>query len=295
MSVKNRYSVYIASFITVVFWASAFPAVKFCLRYYSPESIMLLRFLVASAVLGGYCVVFKIKPPCRNDVPRFALAGFIGIFAYMWLFNTGTGMVTSGLASFIIAACPVATLVLSIIFLKERAGLHCWAGILISFAGLILIASTQVHGLSINFGVVLLLGAMICTSLYNILQRGLLKTYSPIQTTAFAVFFATAFMLAFVPRFVRELPQAPMTANLIIIYLGVFPAALSYFLWGWALSRAEKTVQVTSFLYLSPFIAAALSYVWLGERLEPLVLAGGVIIIAGLVISNIKDKSHVQA
>lgn len=287
----NKYGVYIAAFLTVVFWASAFPAVKFCLRYYSSESIMLLRFLIASAVLGVYCLAAKTKIPEKRDLPRFALTGFIGIFLYMWSFNSGTNLVTSGLSSFIIAACPVATLLLSIVFLKERPGLLCWVGILISFAGLLLIASTQVHGLSINFGVVLLLGAMLCTSVYNILQRDLLKKYSPIQATAFAVFFATAFMLLFTPRLLRELPSSPLAANAVIIYLGVFPAALSYFLWGWALSRAEKTIQVTGFLYLSPFIAAALSYVWLGERLEPLVLVGGCIIIAGLVVANLRKAS----
>lgn len=284
----RKYDFLIAAFVTVFFWASAFPAVKYSLGYYSPESIMLLRFLVASLVLFLYCLFSKVKVPERKDLPWFALTGFVGMFGYMWLFNTGTAMVTSGLSSFIIATAPVMTLILSIVFLKEKAGKAVWAGILISLVGLVMVAFTQVTGFRINLGVPLLLAATLCTSVYNILQRRLLKTYTPIQATAFSIFFATAFMLVFLPDLIREAPAVPLTVNLIIVYLGVFPAALSYFLWGYALSKAEKTAQVTGFLYLTPFIASAISYIWLGERLEPLALFGGVIIIAGLIIANTK-------
>ena len=288
ISIYKKYSVYIISLTVVIFWASAFPAVKFCLDYYSPESIMLFRFLIASAVVGIYSALKKVKPPDKQDLPRLALAGVIGIFCYMWFFNTGTSYITAGLSSFIISACPLTTLLLSIVFLKERAGWLCWAGMLISFLGLTLIASTEADGFSINIGVVFLLGAMISTSVYNIILRGLLKKYHPAVTTSFSIFFATALMLIFIPGLLRDFRAAPLIANVLCVYLGIFPAALAYFLWNYALSIAEKTIQVTSFLYLAPFISSSMSYIWLGEVLKPLVIAGGVIIISGLVIANIK-------
>ncbi|MCL2699607.1 MAG: DMT family transporter [Defluviitaleaceae bacterium] len=287
---NNQQKAYISAFITVVFWASAFPAVKFCLEYYSPGALMLFRFLIASAVLGVYCAAAKVKRPDKQDMPRFVLAGAVGIFVYMWLFNAGTSYVTAGLSSFIIGACPLGTLLLSIFVLKERAGLLGWVGIIVSFAGLALVASTGISGATVNIGVVMLLGAVACNSIYNIMQRGLTinRGYTAIAATSYSVFFATALMLVFVPQLLREFPSAPLAVNLVCIYLGVFPAAISYFCWGWALSRAEKTIHVASFLYLSPFIAATLSFLWLGERLEPIVAIGGVVIIAGMVLANIR-------
>ncbi len=289
-SLIRRNIVYIAAFFTVVFWASAFPAVKYSLRFYSPESVMLLRFIVASIVLGTYCIIKKIPVPDKKDMPMIAFSGFIGIFIYMWAFNSGTNLVTSGLSSFIIASAPIFTVLLSIYFLKEKTSVLSWVGLTISFMGLVLVASTQVTGLSINFGVVLLLVSVLCTSFYFILQRKLSRKYSAIQATSYVIFFATFFMFIFTPKLIAEMPHSTAFVNLVVVYMGVFPAALSYFLWGFALSKAENTAQVTSFLYLSPFIATALSILLLGEHIEPLVIIGGVIIIAGLLVTNIKKK-----
>ena len=288
----RKYRVYIMAFIVVIFWGSSFPAIKYCLDYYSPESIMLFRFLTASASLGIYYIISKNPLPEKKDLPRLAIAGAVGIFVYMWLINTGTSHVTAGLSSFIIGACPLATLLMSIVILKERAGLLCWIGMLISFLGLVLIASTEAHGFSLNIGVVMLIGAMLCTSAYNIFLRGKLRKYPPMVVTSFSMFFATAFMLIFTPGLVREFLTAPLAANMLCIYLGVFPAALAYLLWNLALSSAEKTVHVTSFLYLVPFISAAMAYVWLGEILKPAVVAGGVIIVLGMVLANFRPAQN---
>jgi drug/metabolite transporter (DMT)-like permease len=286
LSAYGKYRVFILSSVVVVFWGSSFPAIKYCLDYYSPESIMIFRFLAASASLGIYYAASKTQLPEKQDLPRLAVTGAVGIFVYMWLINTGTSHVSAGLSSFIIGASPLATLLMSILILKERSGPLCWAGMIISLVGLVLIASTEVYGVTINIGVVMLIGAMLCTSAYNILLRGKLRKYPPMVTTSFSIFFATSFMLIFAPEFVYEFPSAPLSANLLCIYLGIFPAALAYLLWNLALSSAEKTVHVTSFLYLVPFIAAAMSYVWLGEILKPAVMLGGAIIILGLVLAN---------
>jgi drug/metabolite transporter (DMT)-like permease len=281
---------YIAASITIIFWSSAFPAVKYCLDYYSPEAIMLLRFLVASAVLLGYCAVKRIPPPRKKDLPPFIAAGFVGLFLYMWAFNTGTGMVPSGVSGFIIASAPVFSLIFSIVFLKERAGLLTWLGVIISFIGIAVVASTQVTEMQLNAGVWLLLGAAVCTSVFNVIQKRILTVYTAVQSIAWSVAFASLFMCVFMPKLVRELPSAPITATGVIVYLGIFPAALAYFLWGYALSKAEKTIQVTSFLYLSPFLASVMAFLWLGEEMPILGLLGGVIIIAGMVITSYKRK-----
>jgi drug/metabolite transporter (DMT)-like permease len=151
---NKKYSV-LAAFVAVFFWASAFPAVKYCLDYYSPEALMLFRFAVASVVLLGYCCVKKIPPPKFKDLPLFILSGVVGIFCYMWAFNFGTKFVLSGISSFIIAAAPVFTLILSTIFLKEKTPRFGWIGILISFGGLILVAYSQMSGIELNKGVLI--------------------------------------------------------------------------------------------------------------------------------------------
>ncbi len=286
----KRYLPYIAAFVTVLFWASAFPAVKFVLNYYSPEAIMLLRFIIASLFLAIYCSYKKIKLPSKKDFSIFFLGGFIGIFAYMWLFNYGTSMVTSGISSFIIASSPVFTLILSIIFLKEKFTIMTVLGMLISLSGLFLIAYSRVSGASMDKGTLLLIGAALCNGVYNIIQRKIIRKYSSIQSTFFCILIATVFMFIFLPNLIKDFSKAPMIANLIIIYLGIFPAAISYMLWGYSLSKVQSTVYTTSFLYLSPFMSIIIAYFWLGEVISNLVLMGGIVIIIGLVITNLKLK-----
>ena len=285
-SLRTKFMPYIAAAGTVLFWSSAFPGVKYSLEYYSPESLMLFRFLIASALLLGYCGIKKVPLPHKKDLPMFMLSGFMGLFLYMWAFNTGTGLVLSGISGFIIASAPVFTLILSIIFLKEKTGLLVWTGVLVSFVGIIIIGATQVTEMQLNAGMWLLLSAAVFTSFFNIIQKHILKKYTAMQATTYSVAFGTLFMCIFLPNLISEFPDAPVQANLVVIYLGIFPAALAYFLWGYALAKVEKTVYVTSFLYLTPFLASVMAFFWLGERIPALAFLGGLVVVVGMVITN---------
>ena len=277
---------YAAAAGTVLLWSSAFPAVRFCMKYYSPEALMLFRFLVASVFLLGYNGIKKVKPPDVKDLPMFAAAGFFGIFLYMWAFNTGTNMVNSGISGFIIASAPVFTLILSIIFLKEKAKPLVWVGVLISFAGIVIIGSTQIIDTQLNTGVWLLVAAAVLTSIFNIIQRNILRKYSAMQSVTYSITFATLFMCFFFPNLIREFAYAPLSVNIAVVYLGLFPAALAYLMWSYALSKTDKTVHVTSFLYLTPFLASVIAFLWLGETMPGFAVLGGIVIISGMVLTN---------
>lgn len=284
---KNQKLSYIWASLAIFFWASAFPGIKYALRFYSPPVIMLFRFVVATLALIAVAMVKRMKLlPEREDIPFFILTGGIGIFVYMWLFNVGTGMVESGVSSFIIAASPVFTLILSLVFLKERVSGISVLGIGISALGLIIIAVSKVAGFEMNLGIVILIGAALCTSCYNMLLRKILVKYSGLSTTLFAFIFGTIPMFAFLPQFLRELPAAPASANWMIVYMGIFPGAVSYMAWNYAISYAEKVATVANFMYLNPFIASGLAYLFLGEVLPPLAFVGGMVIVLGLLVAN---------
>ena len=293
-SSQSKIISYVAAGFVVFLWASSFPAVRYCLQYYSPEAIMLFRFLIASVILLVYCAWRKTPPPQRRDFPLLIAAGFIGLFLYMWAFITGTSFVSAGISSFIIASAPIFTLILSIVFLKEKVGFLIWIGVLISFAGLAIISFASAEEMQLNIGILLLLVASACTSVFMIIQKHLLLKYTSLQTTAYSVGIATLCMFIFLPVLVREFPYAPMSANIVIIYLGIFPAATAYFLWNIALSRAEKTIYITSFLYITPFLASILAFFWLGEEISSLAFLGGVIIIVGTIITNFKKRQRTE-
>jgi drug/metabolite transporter (DMT)-like permease len=158
---------------------------------------------------------------------------------------------------------------------------------------MVIIGATQVTDMEINVGILFLFIAAVSASVYMIIQRRILQKYTTIQATAYSIFCGTAFMLIFLPRLINEFTISLVSVNLIVVYLGAFPAALAYFLWGYALSKAEKTIYVTNFLYLVPFVSSLIAFLWLGEIMPMLAFAGGFVVIAGMVIINVyKSKSN---
>ena len=72
-------------------------------------------------------------------------------------------------------------------------------------------------------------------------------------------------MLVFLPEACRRRsPSRPLPATLAVIYLGVFPGAIAYVLWSYALARMPASI-LSTFLYLSPALAILIAWVWIGE------------------------------
>jgi len=287
----NKTLAYIMAALSVLVWSSAFPASRYALEYYSPMTLMLLRFILASATLIIIGFIKKIRLPEKKDILKFLVGGFVGIFLYMFFFNLGAVTVVAGVASFIVASIPVYTLILSRLFLKEVVKPACWIGVAVSFLGLIIIMFNQLSGFDFNFGVILILGAALSSSVHNILQRSFLAKYTALEATTYSIVGATIFMLVFIPQMLGELPGQPLVVNLIVTYLGIVPAALGYLFWGIALAKAEKTTHVAVFLYLIPFSASLIAFIWLGETFPLLTFIGGFIIIVGMVITNLLGRT----
>ena len=252
---------------------------------------MLYRFIIASVFLLAYCVVKKIPPPKFEDAPLFILSGFTGLFLYMWAFNAGTVHVPAGISSFIISSAPMITLVLSVFMINEKATPLIWIGAITSFVGIGIIGLANEGDFRLSFGILLLIAAAIFTSFYNIFQKQILEKYSPLQATTYSIAYGTVPMFIFMPNLMRELPGTYISVHLIIAYLAIFPAAIAFFLWIYALSKAEKVIYVTSFSYLSPFLATIFAFLWLGETIPATAIVGGVVVIAGMIIAGMRKGS----
>lgn len=279
----------IATLLTLIPWASAFPGIRAGLEDYSPGHLTLLRFLVASAVLAVYALAVRMPLPERKDWPAIFGLSLLGIFVYHTALNYGEVTVASGPAALLIACGPVFTALISSRFAGERISPWGWLGIAIAFTGVALIAVGQGGRLEFEPGALLILLAALSTSIYFVFQKPLLRKYNPLHFTAYTIWAGTLPMLIFFPGFPRELATASASATWSIVYLGVFPGALAYLTWTYALSRAPAS-RVTSFLYVNPVIAAGIAYFWLGEVPTSLTVIGGVIALAGVIVVNVLGK-----
>jgi drug/metabolite transporter (DMT)-like permease len=174
---------------------------------------------------------------------------------------------------------------LATIFLGEKLKLWGWLGIVISFLGVFLIALGEREGVKFDPGVFILLLAAIAAAAYFVLQKPYLIRYSALQLVTYMIWAGTLFLLVFTPGLIEEVTSAPIEATVATIYLGIFPSAVAYVTWSYALSRAPASI-VVSFLYLQPVFAVIIAFIWLNEIPVLISIIGGVVTILGVFLVN---------
>ncbi|GFI61649.1 hypothetical protein IMSAG049_00810 [Clostridiales bacterium] len=284
---KGSYHPY--AIITILFWSLAYAFTKLALQHFSPYSLGFLRYLVATCVLVIVASATKMKPPHSKDIPLFIASGASGFFLYMVTFNKGAATVSSATGSVIVSTAPVITAVMARFIYKERLRFFQWIAIIIQFVG-VLILTLLDGSISVNYGLIWLFGAALALSMYNLFQRRLTKTYTSMQTSAFSIFFGSALLAVFSPAAIREVSSAPPSQLFYLAVLGIFSSAIAYLTWSKAFSKAEKTSQVSNYMFITPFSTSLLSFIIIGEVPDRATVIGGAVIILGTLVFNFGGK-----
>jgi drug/metabolite transporter (DMT)-like permease len=274
----------VALTLLVVFWASAFPAIKIALDGMGPAHLTLARHLVASVALLGFLALFRARPwPQRRDVAGFVGLGAIGITTYHLALNFGEVHVSAGASSLIIATAPALTALVAWWLTGDRLPALGWWGTGVAFGGVALIVVGDGAVGEVHPAAALVLLSALATAFLAVLQRRFLGRYRPLEVTAYLTWGGTLPLLVFLPGLGEALVGAGTPALLATLHLGVVPSAIAYTLFAVALARASAPI-VTSFLYLVPVVALLLSWWWLGEVPSVLTLVGGAIAVVGVTL-----------
>ncbi|MET3808332.1 drug/metabolite transporter (DMT)-like permease [Nakamurella sp. UYEF19] len=271
----------VAGLGVVVLWASAFPAVRVAVPEFGAAALSLARLLVATVALLAMAPLFKVKLPRWRDVPLILGCGLFGMAAYQVLLNWGEVSVPAGTASMIIAAAPLVSVGVAAVVFREKLTMVKVVGSAVAVAGVAVVASARSE-LSLSSAVWILIGATIVQGVYHPMIRPLLHRYSGVEVATYAMVAGTLMLLPLLPGSWGHLTSASVGAWWSVVYLGVFPSAVGFVLWGYAVGRLPM-ITSTSLLYLVPAFAVLIAYVWLGE--VPVIgeLVGGVIVLIGVV------------
>ncbi|KLJ03531.1 DMT family transporter [Streptomyces albidoflavus] len=281
-----RWAAPAAASVTVVLWASAFVSIRSAGEAYSPGALALGRLLAGAAVLGAVAAVRRIGLPPRGAWPGILLSGVLWFGVYMVVLNWGEREVDAGTAALLVNIGPLLIALLGGTLLGEGLPRPLLAGVVVSFAGAVVVGlSTSGDGGASALGVVLCLLAAGSYAAGVVAQKPALRHAGALQVTTYGCLVGAVVCLPFTGTLLTELRTAPLGATLNMVYLGVFPTALAFTTWAFALSRTTAG-RMGATTYAVPALVVLMSWALLGEVPAPLALAGGALCLAGVAVSR---------
>ncbi|KAB8122466.1 DMT family transporter [Komagataeibacter medellinensis] len=271
--------------VAILSWASAYPVVRIALRDMPPVPLAAVRYALAALVALAWLVARRTPPPALRDVPLLVACAGIGISLYNILFNMGEVTVPAGAASLLIASAPLMTALIAMPVLGERLTGWGWLGSLFSFAGVGLIVGGQAGGMAFGAGAMLVLGAALCSAIYIILLRQLLRRYDGLTCMAYILIIGAVLLLPWLRQACAVLRHAPWSCVGAVAELGVFPAAIGYGAWTFVI-KEMGAARGSALLYTLPPVTMVLAFMLTGEVPGLRTLAGGLIVMAGVLVIN---------
>lgn len=289
---RQRLQAIAALAVTVVFWGSAFVAIRSVAATgaYSPGQLSAARLLVASLLLGLLVAARGgIRIPDKRDWLTFFALGATGQMLYQLLLNTGERTVDGGTASLLVAIAPMLAALTAVVTLGERLSVLGWMGTVGAFVGAAMIAISAGASLSGGAGILLVLAATCLWATYLVIQKTLAGRYDSLELTAWPMWIGTVLLLPFAAGLPHAVATAPLSATVAVVFLGMFCSVAAFMTWAYAIRRLPVTVA-TSALYAVPVAAFTIGIVFLHEVPPASALLGGVIAIAGVATVQLRGR-----
>ena len=283
-----------AGLVAVCLWGLAPVATSAAVGHLSPLPLLLIRLAMASLVLlpWAWPVFRKLR---RRSAARLVAAGLLGLVGYNLPVTAGLRWLPAATAGLLLATEPVWVMIIGRLFLGERdrtdQGARAWLGSAAALVGVAVLAGPgAIGGVGGDYralaGTGLVLAATLSFAAYTVVLRPLSSELGAVPATAAATvvgsapYLGTAWLL---PGAGLAHLGASVWAELAFLGLGCTAAGL--LLWSVAVMAGDIT-RVSLLLYLEPVVSVLGAAVFLGERVTPAMIGGGLVIMAGVVIAG---------
>jgi drug/metabolite transporter (DMT)-like permease len=281
-----------AAGVTVLLWSSAFVSIRSAGSAYSPGALALGRLLAGTLVLGAISLARREGWPARAAWPGIVCSGFLWFGVYMVVLNWGEQEVDAGTAAMVVNIGPILIALLSSRLLGEGLPRPLFTGMAVSFTGAVIvgISMSDAGGASV-LGVLLCLLAAVSYAGGVVTQKPALRHAGPLQVTTFGCLIGAVACLPFAGRLVSQAAHAPLSATLNMLYLGVFPTAVAFTTWAFALARTTAG-RMGATTYVVPALVVLMSWLVLDEVPGLLTLGGGALCLAGVAVARHRSRSE---
>ena len=282
----------VALFVTLaVVWGTSFVAIKAGLAALPPVLFAAIRYDVAAVLMLGYAAVSSDYwlPRTRADWLTLLVEGTLIIALYNAFLFVGQQGVTSGVAAILVGVSPILSTGFARLFLpSERLTAVGFLGLIIGFLGVVLVAkptpAALVSGSALPSGLVVLAAAAV--ALGSVLVQRLDGDISSEGMVAWSTALGAVLLHAISAGLAGESPEAiDVTPGSVfaVLYLAVFASAAGYVVYFDLLARVGA-IEINLVSYAVPVVAALAGWLFLGERLGGLDIAGFCCIFTGFLL-----------
>jgi drug/metabolite transporter (DMT)-like permease len=286
-----------AAGLSIVLWASAFVGIRAVAPDLAPGSLALGRATVGAIALGIVVALRRPARPSRRMLLPIVVSGILWMGLYNIVLNTGERHIDAGTAAMLVNTGPLLIALLGGLFLGEGFPPRLMAGLAVAFLGAIIIGLATAGGAPAEnptLGVALCLLAALLYALGVTLQKPVVAEVPALMVAWLGIVVGAMVCLPFVPDLARDLTTASPASITWIVYLGLFPTAIGFTTWAFALNRMTAG-RLGATTYLVPAVAVVMAWLLLGESPTVLALVGGVIAIAGVAVARSRPRSSAPA
>jgi drug/metabolite transporter (DMT)-like permease len=281
--------------LATLFWSGNYVVGEAAVASMTPLELTFWRWALAAVPLL-LLAQFIEKPDWRAVLrrwPALLLLSALGMSGYTLLLYGALGYTSAMNASLITAANPALIVVMAVVLLGERTTRLGWLGICLGLLGVLLVLTRgelqRLLSFTMNTGELLMIGAIIVWGFYTIIARRL--KLPAIAATAVQVVMATVSLAPFALALNVQFPDTP-AEGWSLAYIAVFPSLGAYLLWNLAL-KSTPPGTAGNYLNLMVVFTAAIT-VALGTPLTLVQVVGGLMVIAGVLLTGIKGRARLK-
>lgn len=269
-----------AIFLVACAWGATFALIKDVLRSIAPEPFIALRFLVAAAILA---MIAARRRSLRRDV--FAPAAVLGglLFLAYWGQTRGLLFISPSRSAFLTGLNVVMVPFADRLLRGRKPHLTAWmAGVLAVIGTAWLIGGFNARP---SIGDLFTLGCAVASALHVVYTAEFTARHSAtglaaVQILVVGVLAVPAASFARRPVFSREVV-------FVILFTAVVTTALAFVALMWGQARVSAT-EAAVILAFEPVAASVMSVVFYGEPVTSALLIGGGLILAAMVVSQLR-------
>lgn len=292
---KKNLRVYGGVMLAMIFWSLSFIWFKVANETFRPITIVFIRLVMSVSILSAYLLLKKKFIRIRKEDRRlFAMLAIFEPFLYFLGESFGLTYVSATVGSVLISTIPVVATIGAWMLFKERLRKINYAGIVLSFIGVLVFLINRDGTMSFNMkGLALLTLAVFSAVGYNLTLSRLVGTYSPVMiVTVQNMIGAILFLPVFLITDFRFFITTPVTLSSFvpIIELAVFASCGAFILFAFSVRNMGIT-KANVFTNFIPVFTAIFSFIILGDKLTVQNITGMLIVISGIYMSQINGRA----